>query len=181
VGRNWRLAQQTQPLKLQLLAFSLQPSAFVSCPLASVLRLLPSTLNPQPSTIWRHTAQRWTTPGEQRGGGPTPGNRRRMTLRPESGCLGPPHTPVTSAEDRSDATILTLAGIGASLVGTHLPRLSRSRSDSASAEATGQNRNPRAGLTGAQHSLHWSIDIPLSPFRLGTNLWRKAQGPSFGE
>jgi hypothetical protein len=38
-----------------------------------------------------------------------------MTLNPESGCISPPHIPVTTAECRSDAIIRALAGIGNSL------------------------------------------------------------------
>src|ERR1035441_3669183 len=37
-----------------------------------------------------------------------------MTLNPESGCIGPPHIPATTAEGRTDVAILAQAGIGGS-------------------------------------------------------------------
>src|ERR1035437_9527956 len=86
---------------------ALCPLSSVFCLLSSVLCLPPSTINSQPSTIWRHSAQRRTARG-QRGGGPTLGKRRRMAINPESGCIGPPHTPVTTAGDRKGPSILSL-------------------------------------------------------------------------
>src|ERR1035441_6847820 len=58
----------------------------------------PRRLNPERFTSFSPALDRRRG---QRGGGPTLGKRRRMTFPPESGCIDPPLSALTTAEDRS--------------------------------------------------------------------------------